>query len=238
MPDHDLPGGAIKGRPLHFFWLADCSGSMSGEKIEMLNYAIRAALPAMRQEAAQNPTAEVLVRVIKFSDAAGWHVSKPTPVESFDWIDLTAGGQTAMGDALRLVSEQLQERLMPSRGLPPVLVLISDGLPTDNFGAQLGHLLGLPWAAKAVRVAIAIGKDADRDVLQQFVHNPEIPVLEVTNPQTLVQYIRWVSTDVLRAASRPPSQPGQLQRSQIGAQPQGNVPVGQPPKPINVESVW
>ena len=28
------PGGELATRPLHFIWIADCSGSMSGEKIQ------------------------------------------------------------------------------------------------------------------------------------------------------------------------------------------------------------
>ena len=36
-----LPGGELAHRPLYFFWIADCSGSMQGEKIGTLNYAIK-----------------------------------------------------------------------------------------------------------------------------------------------------------------------------------------------------
>ena len=31
------PGGELASRPLHFIWIADCSGSMSGEKIQHEN---------------------------------------------------------------------------------------------------------------------------------------------------------------------------------------------------------
>lgn len=27
------PGGELESRPLHFFWVVDCSGSMYGEKL-------------------------------------------------------------------------------------------------------------------------------------------------------------------------------------------------------------
>jgi len=43
-----LPGGPIASRPLHFIWILDCSGSMQGEKIGQLNFAIREAIPAMQ----------------------------------------------------------------------------------------------------------------------------------------------------------------------------------------------
>src|ERR1700721_985529 len=103
-----LPGGPIASRPLHFIWILDCSGSMSGEKIQTLNFAVRGALPAMQDTANENPNAQVLVRVVTFSNAAQWHVSTPTPVGDFKWSDVSAGGVTDMGKALSLVAEQLK----------------------------------------------------------------------------------------------------------------------------------
>ena len=39
------PGGELATRPLHFIWIADCSGSMSIDgKIQALNNAIREVL--------------------------------------------------------------------------------------------------------------------------------------------------------------------------------------------------
>ena len=36
-----MPGGEMASRPLHFFWAVDCSGSMSGSKIDAVNHAIQ-----------------------------------------------------------------------------------------------------------------------------------------------------------------------------------------------------
>src|SRR5437016_2353509 len=105
----DRPGGEMANRPLHFIWIADCSGSMeTGGKIQALNTAIREAIPFMRSEAAQNPNASVLVRVLKFSNGAQWIVSQATPVDQFEWTDLSAEGVTDMGKALSMVADQLK----------------------------------------------------------------------------------------------------------------------------------
>ena len=128
------PGGELATRPLHVIWIADCSGSMSvNGKIEALNIAIREALPHMRAVADENPNAEVLVRALAFTDGARWQVSQPTSVTDFKWTNLQTIGLTAMGLALRMVAEQLRMPPMSDRALPPVLVLISDGQPTDDF---------------------------------------------------------------------------------------------------------
>ena len=202
-----LPGGAISNRPLHFIWLCDCSGSMSiNGKIEALNTAIRESLPEMKRVADENPNANVLVRAVKFSDGAQWHVPTETPVNSFNWTDLTAGGLTDMGKALLLLAEQLKMPPMTDRALPPVLVLISDGQPTDDFDTGLRALMNEPWGKKAVRIAIAVGQDADKDTLQKFINHPELRPLEANNAETLVRYIKWASTAVLKAASSPVSQ--------------------------------
>ena len=50
-------GGTLAARPLQFIWIADCSGSMEGKKIESLNFGIREAIPAMRDVADENPNA-------------------------------------------------------------------------------------------------------------------------------------------------------------------------------------
>ena len=118
-----------------------------------------------------------------------------------------------MGSALQMVAEQLQTPPMEERALPPVLVLISDGQPTDDFEAGLARLMQEPWAHKAVRLAIALGHDADLEVLQQFIgpsdghqlgRSARRP-LQASNATTLAQYIQWASTAVVGAASMPSS---------------------------------
>jgi uncharacterized protein YegL len=227
----EFPGKEVSNRPLHFIWIADCSGSMSGAKIQTLNTAIRNAIPAMRDEASKNINAQVLVRAVKFSNGAQWHIATSTKIEKFTWKDLSASGLTDMGKALGLVADVLKIPPMEDRALPPVLVLLSDGQPTDNFDKGLKKLLGLPWGKKAVRIAIAIGDDAKHDVLEKFIDSPEIPVLQANNAETLTQYIRWASTAVLKAASHPHSQPQ-------GSSNDVNVAVPAPPAPVNVSDVW
>jgi uncharacterized protein YegL len=202
-----LPGGPIASRPLHFIWILDCSGSMAGDKIQTLNFAIHEALPAMRDTAAENPNAQVLVRAVTFSDGARWHVGTATVVADFKWADVTPGGVTDMGAALALVAEQLRIPPMTDRALPPVLVLISDGGATDDFNAGLKTLMAEPWGKKAVRLAIAVGRDADLDILTKFIGTGELKPLEAMNSPALVGYIKWASTAVLKAASSPASTP-------------------------------
>jgi len=136
-------------RPLHFVWIADCSGSMGVDgKIQALNTAIKEAIPNMQSVADENPNAQVLVRAIKFSSGAQWHVSQPTDIADFKWTDLTADGVTDMGKALQMVAEQLKIPPMTDRALPPVLVLISDGQPTDDYASGIKAVMDQPWGKR------------------------------------------------------------------------------------------
>ena len=208
-----FPDVKLANRPLHFFYLCDCSGSMAASgKMQALNQAIRQSLPGMAAVARDNPEARVLVRAVSFADHAAWHIETPTPVDQLEWRDLQAGGITAMGAALQLVAAALQTPPMEVRALPPVLVLISDGQPTDDFAGGLEALRRVPWAQKAVRLAIALGHDADLEVLQRFIgsepatagRSPRRP-LQAGNATSLAQYIQWASTAVVNAASMPAS---------------------------------
>jgi uncharacterized protein YegL len=198
-----LPGlSGLATRPLHFIWICDCSNSMSiNGKIQTLNTAIQEAIPLMRKEADENPYAQILVRVLKFSSGAQWQVAQPTPIEEFKWTDLTTDGVTDMGKALSMVADQLKMPPMTDRALPPVLVLISDGMPTDDFSSGLRQLMEQPWGKKAVRIAIAVGGDADQETLQKFIGHSELQPLEARNPEDLVRQIKWVSTVVIKATA-------------------------------------
>lgn len=199
------PGGELASRPLHFFWLVDCSGSMYGEKIGTVNHAIQSTIPEMADAAKDNPNAQLMVRTLKFSTGASWVTPDPVNIEDFAWNDLDAGGVTDLGKAFELLAAQLTIPPMTDRALPPVIVLLSDGQPTDDYKKGLDKLLHLPWGKKAVRIAISIGQDADDDVLQEFTGNREL-VLQANNPQALVKMIKWASTAaslVSAPASRP-----------------------------------
>lgn len=196
------PGGEYASRPLHIVWLLDCSGSMGQSgKIEALNNAIREVIPAMRKAAEGNPEVQFLVRAIRFSTGASWHIAEPTLLANFKWVDLTAEGETDMGHAFSLLVEELRTMPANARLLAPQLVLVSDGKPTDDWRNGLQALLDCPWGARAVRQAIAIGQDADHETLRKFINHPERPVIRADNAEQLVRYFRYVSTSV--AAAQP-----------------------------------
>jgi uncharacterized protein YegL len=80
-------------------------------------------------------------------------------------------------------------------------VLISDGMPTDDYRSALHRLLQLPWGRRSVRMAVAIGRDADQSTLREFIGDPRVPPVSAANPEQLVRGLRWAGTQVAAAAS-------------------------------------
>lgn len=224
MAELQRPGGELASRPLHFFWMVDCSGSMYGEKIGTVNNAIQECIPEMASAADNNPNAQLLVRALSFSTGAQWITANPVPVEDYGWEDLEANGVTDLGKAFELLAAQLNIPPMPSRALPPVIVLLSDGQPTDDYKSGLKKLQALPWFKKAVKIAISIGQDADDDVLVEFAGNREL-VLQANNAATLTKMIKWASTTA-SMVSAPSSKP-------MNSVPAGSVPADDPFAPAN-----
>ena len=74
----------------------------------------------------------------------------------------------------------------------PVILLFSDGGPTDNWEKGLAQLKENNWFKHAIKIAIAIGEDADKAVLTTFTGTPE-SVIEVHDKHTLKTLIRKVS---------------------------------------------
>ena len=240
-----IPGGALANRPLHFFWMVDCSSSMAGDRIGAVNHAIQECIEPMREEAAGNPNAQLYIHTLKFASGASWVTAEPVPIEEFAWEDVEAKGITDMGKAFELLAGLLSMPPMPDRALPPVIVLLTDGYPTDDWKRPLEKLLKMPWGKKAVKVAIAIGKDAERSVLEAFTGNPEA-VLDAGNPEVLTHFIKWAST-VASAVSNPTSNPMEVgdvqeteQSSQETQEPRmldGNITLPDLDD-VNAEDVW
>lgn len=201
-----FPGGRLASRPLHFIWIVDCSASMDdGGKIQALNASLRQLVPHLLSVAQENPNAQLLMRVLSFSNGARWHVALPTPIENFHWEDLHADGGTDAGAALAMVADELKMPPMSHRSLPPVLVLLLDGTPTDDFDEGLSRLNKEPWGKKSVRIGIAIGRNADNIALQKFMGGSDRQPLQIHNAEQLLQYMRWASASVVGSSPLPPN---------------------------------
>ena len=166
-------------KPCYYFWICDCSESMGLKnrsnnlvKMDEINKAIPQAIAKIREYSKTNQKGQITMRTIKFSDTAEWMDKDSIPVDQYMWKDLSADGITSLGAAFSKVAQALKTiddgGTMPKKAYPPVLVLITDGYPTDEWNKGFEELMDQFWAQEAVRIAIAL-EGADEDILRVFI---------------------------------------------------------------------
>lgn len=207
---------AREPRPLPIFVLADTSGSMRGEKIDELNLALREMLNALN--AADDIRGKFQLSVIAFGGDV--KVLQPlADIEGLILTELSAAGNTPMGQAFEMVREMIEDRnVVSSRAYTPTIVLISDGLPTDCTEEMYRRKNYFDWeplvdlhngerSSKCQRMALGIGEDADIDMLKSFIDNPEIPVIKTKDASGITKFFRWVTmSTVARMTSINPNE--------------------------------
>lgn len=194
----------IARKTMVLFFLVDTSGSMSGDKIGSLNDAIRETVPDLKDLSSGNPDAAIKIATLQFDTDARWLYPQPVDSEDFVWNDLQVGGLTSLGRALNELNSKLSKTafLQEAAGsYAPVIILLSDGGPTDDYKKGLDSIRQNNWFKHAIKIAIAIGNDADKNVLSEFTGNNE-SVIEVHNKSALKAIIKFVSVTSSQVNSR------------------------------------
>lgn len=159
---------------VNIIYLCDCSGSMAGSRIAAVNTALNKALAELTEYASVYPQLKFQMGVLRFANTATWHLP-PSPVEQLRYSPLVdTSGITALGAAYHLLADyliQLEEQApqLAIKPLPPILILFSDGMPTDDVATALAKLSAQPLAQASLRLAIGIGDQVDTAVLQAWV---------------------------------------------------------------------
>ena len=200
-------------RPLPIIVLADTSGSMSVDgKIEALNKGLKDMIISFAAESRLR--AEIQVAVITFGGNQA-EVNLPlTPAHQLQGCKpLVAEGMTPLGGALTLASQMIADKdCIPSRAYKPVIVLVSDGYPNDEWQGPFTRLASGERSSKATRFAMAIGSDADEAMLSDFANDPEAPLFRAENASDIHRFFRAVTMSVsARSQSATPNQSAPLQ---------------------------
>jgi uncharacterized protein YegL len=185
-------------RRLPVYVLLDCSESMIGTGLD----GLRAGLDSMLKALRQNPHAleTAWLSFITFDRTA--EVKCPlTPVEDLQIPDLRIRSGTALGAALRLLAQRIQEEV--KRPTPqakgdfrPLVILITDGQPTDDWRPGL-HMLNS--VAKVSNIyAVGCGDDIDFSGLKEI--TDIVLNLQETDASSFAKLFVWI-TDTVSTAS-------------------------------------
>ena len=195
---------SVPRRTMTLFFLIDTSGSMMGNKIGAVNDAVVNVLPMLDDISKSNPDAEIKVAALEFSNGINWLYDEPKSSSDFVWQDVQASGLTSLGAACTELNSKLSRNgfmQSASGSFAPAIILLSDGGPTDDFQAGLAKLKCNNWFKAAIKIAIAIGDDADKDVLKDFTGSIEA-VFTVHNIDALKQVIRVVAVTSSQIGSK------------------------------------
>jgi len=133
---------------------------------------------------------------------------------------------TNMGPAFRLAAEVLGPGQIERRALRPALLLITDGLSTDKpgeFEAGLAALMAQPAGKAALRLSIAIGRDAQSEALNRFIGDPSVPVIVADSTEDIADRLVAASLAVSRM-SESGADRGEVARKLFGMQSGVDVP--------------
>jgi uncharacterized protein YegL len=190
----------IMRRAMVLFFVIGTSGSMDGSKIGSVNTAIEEFIPVIREVSDENPDAEIRIAVLEFSSGARWITASPIPVEQFRWNYLEAGGLADFGDACKAMNKKLSATMTFMRSVGynfylPVMVLLSGSEPTDEWEKPLKELWQNRFFQVSNKVAIAIGDNANKDLLKEFTGTME-RVFEPHNIKAIEKMIFRLDDDV------------------------------------------
>lgn len=184
-----------KTRPLPVIVAIDRSGSMGENgKIDALNIALRDFISSVKEE--NSNKAEIHVALYSFGGDSSTCDLPITPVNQVEPLTYQAQGKTPMGGAFRMLKTLIEDKnLIPSRSYKPTIVLLTDGLPTDDYLTPLNELINEGRSSKAFRMAMAIGDDADKNMLAKFVSSPEY-LIRGEMARDIRKFFRFVTMSV------------------------------------------
>ena len=181
--------------------LVDTSGSMAADgKIDVLNDAVIRMIAVFKKMSM--PGWEYSLSVISFGGIAKVHLP-PTVIETVVWSPLGAVGSTPMGEAFSLATQLLNdETAIPMRSFKPQIILVSDGIPTDDYKEPLKELGESKHGKRSFRFAVGIGADARLEVLKEFA-GKEGEVVPVERVELLTEFFKYVTLAVTKSVVRP-----------------------------------
>jgi len=172
----------------------DVSGSMIDKPLKQLGDSIQTTLEYLSDNDYTRTSVEL--SLIAFNELVKV-VQDFSPVDDIYFENnLKAEGLTYMGKAVNFAIDSLQAKLQEykSKGSlykAPLLILITDGIPSDDITAAANRCADLVARRKLTFLGIGVGDHADMNELKRF--NPKGRVIKAPSFDDLEELLIWVS---------------------------------------------
>ncbi len=172
-----------------FYFIVDASDNMKGEKIASVNTAIQSLVPYLIDNMSED-NLEMYVRTLAYSDTQQWLDDSPTKIVDYSWDEIITSGNTSTKDMLsELISEFCRFKIW-KKNILLIPVLFSGSTSNDNYGKALKELTNIPIFRRGIKVGVAVGPNANIDLLNQFTGNKEL-VFSTNHLHLLNRLIKW-----------------------------------------------
>ena len=200
--DDPLSATGVSRKSLVIFFLIDTSGSMKGKKMGELNTVMEELIPEIRRVGEADT--DVKIAVLTFSTEVRWMYSNPIPIEDFEWARLRASGVTSMGAAFKELNHRMSRNSFlnsPSLSFAPVIFLMTDGYPSDDYKEGLRELQTNSWYKFGLKAALGIGQEANDNILAEFTGSKDTVVHAYSGGQ-LAQIIKIIAVTSSQTGSK------------------------------------
>lgn len=180
-------------RRLPVYLLLDTSGSMYGEPIEAVKNGVQTMLAALRSDPYALETA--YLSIITFDNEAK-QVMPLTELAMFQQPEISAGGCTALGGALKLLAERINAEVTRTTATAkgdwrPVVFIMTDGVATDDLKQGIDEFRKCKCG---MVVACAAGQGANTDELKKITEC--VVQLDTADSTTIKAFFKWVSASI------------------------------------------
>ena len=188
----------------------DVSHSMSeSNKIAALNEGARQFLQEVRDDELARHAVEL--GVVTFGGVVTTQVPLG-PLEKAQWEDFSATGNTPMGAAVSMAIEALESRKREykERGVSyyqPWLVLMTDGMPTDNHAEAARKLRRMAEEKKIFALGVGVG-EANMKILAEFCPENRHPLK--LDGLKFKEFFAWLSASMAAVSQSAPGMAAKL----------------------------
>jgi len=182
--------------------LLDTSKSMqNNDKIGVLNAATKEMLSTFALQDDNN----VVIKVAIYTFGPDVKQILPLTAASdavYSFHDMEAHGGTLLGGALKMVKSNLIEdrNKITSRDYRPQVILVSDGMPGDDWRKAIDEFCNSGRSSKCLRMAMGIGVEkgtAPHTVLSMFTGNDKM-VFSAKDSKSIRNFFKYVTMTTIQ----------------------------------------